>query len=221
MEIHPEWLFQRGTINHRGPYYEALKKILDVDKDIEKLAIRKKAFVRIANDPKEYERSVIPDSSSPAEVFRKRSRHLQLRRKKLDLKIPNPPSNWLKTEDNVALLQVIDYKDWWETVGKKTRNMVRRAEKAGIETKVTEPDENFIEGVWKIYNETPIRQGRPFPYYGITKQSTENILKLTPGATFIGAFFQGEVVGFLQLIQGDNIKIVGRSFPCRSSGIKH
>ncbi len=27
LEIHPEWLFQRGTINHRGPYYEALKKI--------------------------------------------------------------------------------------------------------------------------------------------------------------------------------------------------
>ena len=210
LEIHPEWLFQRGTINHRGPYYAALKKILDVDKDIEKLAIRKKAFVRIANDPKEYEKSVIPDSTRLQKFSERGVDIFSFVERSWILKTPNPPSNWLKTEDNVALLQVIDYKDWWETVGKKTRNMVRRAEKAGIETKVTEPDENFVEGVWNIYNETPIRQERPFPYYGITKQSTEDILKLTPGATFIGAFFQGEVVGFLQLIQGDNIKIVGQ-----------
>jgi hypothetical protein len=26
--FHPIWLFQRGTINHRGPFYEVLKRIL-------------------------------------------------------------------------------------------------------------------------------------------------------------------------------------------------
>ncbi|MGD0449711.1 MAG: hypothetical protein ABSA79_01485 [Candidatus Bathyarchaeia archaeon] len=210
LEIHPEWLFQRGTINHRGPYYEALKKILDVDKDIEKLAIGKKAFVKIATDPKEYERSVIPNSQLLEKLSEKGVDIFNFVERGWVSKIPNPPSSWVKTEDNVALLNVSTFGNWWEDVGKKTRNMVRKAEKAGIETKVTEPDGNFAEGVWKIYNETPIRQARAFPYYGITKQTTEDVLKLTPGATFIAAFFQDEVVGFLQLIHGDNINIVGQ-----------
>ncbi len=29
--FHPIWLFQRGKMNHRGPFYEVLKWILDVD----------------------------------------------------------------------------------------------------------------------------------------------------------------------------------------------
>jgi hypothetical protein len=27
--FHPIWLFQRGTLNHRGPFYEVLRRILD------------------------------------------------------------------------------------------------------------------------------------------------------------------------------------------------
>ena len=33
LHVHPEWLFQRGRFNHRGPYYEVLKEILQVDKE--------------------------------------------------------------------------------------------------------------------------------------------------------------------------------------------
>ena len=29
-------------------------------------------------------------------------------------------------------------------------------------------DDRMIEGMWKIYNETPIRQGKRFPHYGMT-----------------------------------------------------
>jgi hypothetical protein len=31
LHIHPIWLFQRGKINRRGPYYEALRTILEID----------------------------------------------------------------------------------------------------------------------------------------------------------------------------------------------
>lgn len=34
LHLHPEWLFQRGKINHRGPIYEALRRILQVDKEL-------------------------------------------------------------------------------------------------------------------------------------------------------------------------------------------
>ena len=50
--------------------------------------------------------------------------------------------------------------------------MVRKAEKSGIKTEVVEPNEKLAEGIWKIYNETPIRQERAFPHYGIPLQVT-------------------------------------------------
>jgi hypothetical protein len=31
ISIHPEWLFKKGKKNRRGPFYEALKSLLDVD----------------------------------------------------------------------------------------------------------------------------------------------------------------------------------------------
>ena len=40
--IHPEWLFNKGRINPRGPYYDVLKFLLDVDHDLETLQAKKK-----------------------------------------------------------------------------------------------------------------------------------------------------------------------------------
>lgn len=62
LHVHPEWLFQRGTVNHRGPFYEPLKQVLQVDRELDTLVIRKKAFVKIAKyvEAKEYERDFVP-----------------------------------------------------------------------------------------------------------------------------------------------------------------
>lgn len=46
LHVHPIWLFQRGKINNRGPYYETLRTILEVNKELQRLAIRKKVFSR-------------------------------------------------------------------------------------------------------------------------------------------------------------------------------
>ncbi|TRO42537.1 hypothetical protein E2P42_02965, partial [Candidatus Bathyarchaeota archaeon] len=48
LHFHPVWLFQQGTINHRGPVYETLKKLLRVDKELGTLFIRRKGFFKIA-----------------------------------------------------------------------------------------------------------------------------------------------------------------------------
>ena len=44
LHIHPEWLFQRGKINHRGPFYDVLKSILEVNRELETLSVRKIFF---------------------------------------------------------------------------------------------------------------------------------------------------------------------------------
>ena len=96
------------------------------------------------------------------------------------------------------------------TLGKKTRNMVRRAEKSGIKVAVVQPSEKFAEGVWKIYNETPIRQERAFPHYGESLDTVARNISVAQNSTFIGAFLQEELVGFIQIIHGDNIAIISQ-----------
>jgi hypothetical protein len=126
--------------------------------------------------------------------------------------LPNPlsPATWLKTEDNIALLNVTNYLDWLDRVGKKTRNMIRKAEKNGVEVQVVEPDDRLAEGIWKIYNETPIRQGRPFTHFGEPLRTVKESFLFRPTDTYIGAYMQDELVGFIQLVHGDRITIISQ-----------
>ena len=88
--------------------------------------------------------------------------------------------------------------------------MVRKAEKSGVTTKVTAADEELAEGIWKIYNETPIRQGRAFPHYGVALKTVKRRLLSAENSTFIVAYLKDELVGFIQLIHGDNITIISQ-----------
>jgi hypothetical protein len=87
--------------------------------------------------------------------------------------------------------------------------MVRKAEKSGIKTEIAEPNEKLAEGVWKIHNETPIRQERAFPHYGVSMQTVTSLLSARD-CTFIAAFFQDELAGFIQINHGDKIAIISQ-----------
>jgi len=210
LSIHPDWLFKKGEKNRRGSFYDVLKDILEVDKELETLRIRKKAFVKIANDIKEYERNIIPTDAFIEKLGERGIDIFTFLEKTWCCPIPNLPSTWAKTEHNVALLEIKDYQAWWNNVGKKTRNMVRRAEKSGIKVTVVQPSEKFAEGIWKIYNETPIRQERAFPHYGRSLETVTGNMFAAQNSTFIGAFLQDELVGFIQIIYGDNIAIISQ-----------
>jgi len=113
--------------------------------------------------------------------------------------------------DNVAVLEVKSFEDWWERVGKKTRNMVRKAEKSGVKVRIVEPNNEFFDGVTRIFNEKPIRQGKRFPHYGKTlidvKKGYANCLDQTQN-TFIGAYHESELIGFIHLIHTDKYSIM-------------
>ncbi len=124
--------------------------------------------------------------------------------------ISNPPVNWKRTDDNVGLMEITTFDAWFNAVGKKTRNMVRRAEKCGVKVSVVQPDEKLAEGIWKIYNETPIRQGRAFPHYGESIKSVTDNMLLAKKSTFIGAYLKGDLLGFIQIIYGNQIAIISQ-----------
>ncbi len=210
LHIHPIWLFQRGKINHRGPYYETLRRILDVDKELETLEFRKKIFFKIARDINEYERDIIPNEKFLEKLRERGVDMFTFIERRWCHTIPNPAKEWRKANDNIGLLQVTSYDEWWKSIGKKTRNMVRKAEKGGIKTEIVEPSVKLAEGIWKIYNETPIRQDRGFPHFGTSLNVVKRGVFASQNCVFIGAFLQDELVGFIQLVHGDNIAIISQ-----------
>jgi hypothetical protein len=210
ISIHPDWLFVKGERNRRGPYYDALKIILDVDQEFETIRLRKKLFVQIAQDNQEYEKNVSTTKVFLEKLVERGADIYTFLDRPWGCPISDPPRTWIRVNDNVGLLKLTSMDAWWNTIGKKTRNMIRRAEKKGIEVRVVQPDEELAEGIWKIYNETPIRQGRGFPHYGESLKSVTDNMFLAKNSTFLGAYLENELFGFIQLIYGDQIAIISQ-----------
>jgi hypothetical protein len=111
------------------------------------------------------------------------------------------PFEW----DNLAILPVSTFDHWWtRQVDAKTRNMVRRAEKKGVVIREVVFDHELIRGIWEIYNESPVRQGRPFPHYGKDHETLRK-MKATflESSVFVGAFVGDQLIGFLKMTLDD------------------
>ena len=210
LEIHPDWLFQRGLINRRGKYYSTLRKILKVDEELVNLVQNRKIFTRIGRLSKEYENDIIPTKNLTDKLIERNIDIFTFIERKWCYQYSNTPKNWIKTDDNIALLQIDTYEEWWQQIGKKTRNMVRKANKSGLINKIVKPNEKLAEDIWKIYNETPIRQSRNFLYYGVSLKTVTRRLLSTKNSTFIGSYFGNELVGFIQLVHGNKISIISQ-----------
>lgn len=103
--------------------------------------------------------------------------------------------------DNWAVLEITTYEDWWtKQINNKTRNMVRRAERAGIVVREMAFDDSVARGIWEIYNESPIRQGRKFFNYGKTLATvTREASTFLDCSVYIGAFLEDRLVGFTKI----------------------
>jgi len=108
------------------------------------------------------------------------------------------PMEW----DNFAVLPITTYDEWTASqVNNKTRNMIRKAERKGVGAWEMPFDDALIRGIHGIYNESPIRQGRPFRHYGKDLDTVRELTATYLGQSiFIGAFFEDEMIGFIKLV---------------------
>jgi hypothetical protein len=109
--------------------------------------------------------------------------------------------------DNLAVIPVTSFAEWWEKrVESSVRRAVRKATKVGVVAKVVEFDDALVDGIVAIYNETPVRQGRPFWHYqkAIDAVRRENSTYLER-STFIGTYLEDELIGFLRMIHVDRM----------------
>lgn len=107
--------------------------------------------------------------------------------------------------DNFAALPVSTFDHWWaKQVDSKARNMVRKSEKKGAITREVPFDDTLVQGIWEIYNECPVRQGKPFIHYGkdLERVRSEAATFLN-SSVFIGTFLQDKLIGFAKLTSDD------------------
>jgi hypothetical protein len=111
------------------------------------------------------------------------------------------PMEW----DNLAVVKVSTFQEWWtKQIDGKTRNMVRRAEKNRVTVREVPFDDTLVRGISAVYNECPVRQGKPFQHYGKDLESVrrENGTFLDR-SIFLGAFLDDNLIGFAKLVSDE------------------
>jgi hypothetical protein len=114
--------------------------------------------------------------------------------------------------DSIAVLQVSTYEHWLKKqINSKTRNMLTKAEKKGVVVRPATFDDDFVRGMVAIFNESPIRQGKPFWHFG---KDFETIKKEFSRFLFreqlFGAYLDEELIGFIFLVDAGHIAMLGQ-----------
>lgn len=116
-----------------------------------------------------------------------------------------PKYDYYMEWDNIAAIPIYSYDYWFrKQLHENPRNKIKKAQKTGVIIKLCRFNDELIDGIKNIYNETPIRQGRPYPNHGmsfeLTKKENSQFLER---AHFIGAFFNDELIGYIRLVHAD------------------
>src|SRR5258708_1864201 len=91
----------------------------------------------------------------------------------LRIQCDNPPNYPYTAEpENMAVLPVSTFDHWWtKQIRSEARNRARQAEKKGVTVREVSFDDAFVQGIWAIYNETQIRQGKRNVHYGKDRET--------------------------------------------------
>ncbi len=103
--------------------------------------------------------------------------------------------------DNVATIPISTFADWWQRqITPDVRQNIKKAWKGDVLVKPAPLDDELFRGITAIYNETPLRQGKPFYHYGKDFETVKKHNSTYAHQTeFIGAYFENELIGFIQL----------------------
>ena len=114
---------------------------------------------------------------------------------------PKPKFSYPMELDNLAVLPVSTFDHWWNhQIRSYPRNRARQAEKKGVILREIPFSPELVKGIWEIYNETPVRQGKKFPHYGKDLNAIyRDMSTYLDSSFFIGAFLGDRLIGFAKL----------------------
>lgn len=104
--------------------------------------------------------------------------------------------------ESLAIIPLTTFDDWWKKgIDTKTRNMVRKSEKSGVEIKETPLTEELLAAIFEMYNEVPVRLGRKTPHYGKPFEEVKVMSStFAKRSIFLEARKQGKIVGFTKMV---------------------
>ena len=123
-----------------------------------------------------------------------------------------PKYSYSMEMEPIAALPIKSYSYWWDKqIDCKTRNMVRKSQKKGVTVRMVSFDDEIIRGMTSIFNETPIRQGRPFLHYGKDFETVKReFSRFLFREEIFGAYVGEEFVGFIMLADAGRYAYLGQ-----------
>jgi hypothetical protein len=121
-----------------------------------------------------------------------------------------PPLGFPFEADNAAVVGTSNFDAWWSGLPQEARKNARRAARRGVRIETAALDDAFAEKIKCIYDETPVRQDRPFWHYGksVAMVRRENASYLDR-STILAAYHGDELIGFMKWVQvGDVARIM-------------
>ncbi|HEY3044201.1 MAG TPA: hypothetical protein VGJ39_09260 [Vicinamibacterales bacterium] len=108
------------------------------------------------------------------------------------------PMGW----DNLAVLPVTTFDHWWNhQIRSYPRNRARQAAKHGVTVREVPFDDALVKGIWEVYNESPIRQGKRNVHFGKDIRTVrKEEATFLDRSIFIGAHLGDELIGFVKLV---------------------
>jgi hypothetical protein len=121
-----------------------------------------------------------------------------------------PKFNYYKEWRQIAAIPIKDYKHWFEKqINPKARNKIRKGSKFGVTFQETELNDEMVQGIVAIFNQSPVRRGKPFWHYGkdfdTVKKDMSADLK---DSVFITAYHEKELIGFIKLYLTDRYALI-------------
>ena len=103
--------------------------------------------------------------------------------------------------ESLAVLRITSHKEWWKKqIRTHTRNHIRKAAKKGVEVRQIPFDDDLVRGVKEIFDECPLRQGKPFWHYRKDLETIKaELATFLDRSDFLGAFCGGELIGYIKM----------------------
>lgn len=154
-------------------------------------------IARLADDTFEF----LDDPAPALEELRKSQQRIDMFTFMQRLPETSPKFTYSMEWDNLAVLPVSTFDHWWtKQIGFKARNKAKQAEKNGVTIREVPFSDELVKGIWTIYNECEIRQGKRFPHFG---KDYPTVHKMTATfldrSIFLGAYFNDKLIGFVKL----------------------
>lgn len=109
--------------------------------------------------------------------------------------------------EHLAVIPITSYDDWLKNgIRRGARVNLNRARREGVVVRPVQFDDDFVRRIKELYDETPVRQGQRFWHY---RKSFDDIKEIhgtyRERAEYIGAYFEGELIGFIKMVYVGNI----------------